>query len=307
MNAIYVETWRRGELARRVEDSRNALRDCQMCGCRCGVNRLAGEAGLCDTGLNAVVSSYGPRFGGEIGWGGVGNIFFSHCNLGCVFCQNSEVSQLGRGHEATAQELAEMMLALQQGGCHNINLVSPSHVAPQIIEGLQIAASRGLSIPLIYNTGGYDSLDALHLLEGVIDIYMPDMKYADEEVGWRYSGVRGYPAINRAAVKEMHRQVGDLKLDEGGTVVSGLVVRHLVLPNGLAGTAETARFLAQEVSRDTYLNITPDYRPCYRAAEFPELSRPVSPQEFLEALDLARQAGLVRLDESHGAFLMRTD
>lgn len=306
MIGVYTELYSQGELRGRAERALDLLRDCQLCGRRCGVNRLAGEIGPCGTGCRAVVSDYGPRFGEEIGWGGMGSIFFSHCNLKCVFCQNYETSQLGHGHEVLAEELAGMMLALEQGGCHSINLVSPSHVLPQILEALEIAASQGLTIPLIYNTGGYDSVDALRLLDGIIDIYMPDMKYAAEETGWRYSGVRDYPAVNRAAVKEMHRQVGELLLDGEGVAVRGLAVRHLVLPHGLAGTLETAHFLAGEVSRDTFLNITADYQPCYRALELPGLSRPVTQEEFREAVGLARQAGLMRLDESHGAFLLRT-
>lgn len=195
------------------------------------------------------------------------------------------------------EELASMMLSLQAQGCHNINLVSPSHVVAPILAALLIAAEAGLRLPLVYNTGGYDSLEALQLLDGVVDIYMPDMKYADEEVAYRYSRVRNYPAVNQAAVKEMHRQVGDLVMDDRGIALRGLLVRHLVLPGGLAGTPEIARFLAEEVSRDTYINIMDQYRPCYRAREHPPLDRPITSQEYEEAVAAAQRAGLHRFDQ----------
>ncbi|HDN80753.1 MAG TPA: radical SAM protein, partial [Chloroflexi bacterium] len=226
-----------------------------------------------------------------------GTIFFTWCNLRCQYCQNYDISQLGHGREVEPEQLAAMMLHLQDMGCHNINLVSPTHVVPQILEALLIAVEKGLRLPLVYNTGGYDSLKTLKLLDGIVDIYMPDMKYSDPEVAWRYSKVKDYPAINKAAVKEMHRQVGDLVLDERGIALRGLLVRHLVLPNGLAGTGEIVRFLAEEVSRNTYLNIMDQYRPCYKAHEIPELSRRITAEEYEEAVKLAHQAGLYRLDE----------
>ena len=225
-----------------------------------------------------------------------GSIFFSWCNLNCQFCQNYDISQLGHGEEIEPEELATMMLSLQARGCHNINLVSPSHVVAPILAAVLIAAEAGLWLPLVYNTGGYDSLEALRLLDGVIDIYMPDMKYADEEIAYRYSRVRNYPAVNQAAVKEMHRQVGDLVLDERGIALRGLLVRHLVLPRGLAGTPEIARFLAEEISPDTYINIMDQYRPCYRARQYPPLDRPITPREYEEAMEAARRAGLHRFD-----------
>jgi putative pyruvate formate lyase activating enzyme len=263
------------------------------------VNRREGAGGTCRTGERARVASYHAHFGEEaplVGSSGSGTIFFSWCNLKCVYCQNYEISQLGEGEDVEPEELAAMMLHLQALGCHNINLVSPSHVVPQILAGLLIAAQAGLHLPLVYNTGGYDALSTLALLDGIVDIYMPDVKYADEETARRLSHAPDYPRVNRTAVAEMHRQVGDLQLDERGVAVRGLLVRHLVLPHSLAGTKDTLRWLAQEVSPNTYLNIMDQYRPCYRAREYPELARPVTRAEYLEALNVARELGLWRLD-----------
>lgn len=246
-----------------------------------------------------MVSSYGPHFGEEaplVGRHGSGTIFFTYCNLRCIFCQNYTISQLGEGSVVDREELARIMLSLQAKGCHNINLVSPTHVVPYILEALELAVSRGLYLPLVYNTGGYDSVETLELLDGVIDIYMPDMKYSDERTAERLSGIKDYPEVNRAAVGEMHRQVGDLQIDEPGVAQRGLLVRHLVLPNRLAGTEEVVRFLAQEVSTNTYLNIMAQYHPCHKGFDIPQLARPVNRQEFSEAIDLAHQQGLYRLD-----------
>ncbi|HEY75663.1 MAG TPA: radical SAM protein [Thermoflexia bacterium] len=275
------------------------MHHCDLCGRKCGVDRYTTH-GACKTGTQAVVASYGPHFGEEDplrGYRGSGTIFFSWCNLNCQFCQNYDISQLGHGEEVEPEELAAMMLSLQAQGCHNINLVSPSHVVAPILAAVLIAAEAGLRLPLVYNTGGYDSMEALQLLDGVVDIYMPDMKYADEEIAHRYSRVRDYPAVNQAAVKEMHRQVGDLVLDEQGIALRGLLVRHLVLPGGLAGTPEIARFLAEEVSPDTYINIMDQYRPCYRARQHPPLDRPITAEEYAEAVEAARRAGLHRFDK----------
>ena len=295
----YLDLLPSGELRERVRGAYQRLEDCDLCPRHCRVNRRRGVLGACHTGELARVSSYHRHFGEErplVGFGGSGTIFIAWCNLSCVYCQNYELSQLGQGDEVEAEDLATMMLQLQSVGCHNINFVSPSHVVPQILAGVLIAAQAGLRLPLVYNTGGYDSLETLALLDGVFDIYMPDMKYADEATGRRLSGVKEYPAINRAAVAEMHRQVGDLHLDERGVALRGLLVRHLVLPGQLAGTAETVRWLATEVSTDTYVNIMAQYRPCYRAAAFPPLERPLGRAEHAEALRLAREAGLHRLD-----------
>ena len=263
-------------------------------------NRLAGESGQCQVTTQAIVSSFGPHFGEEtplVGRHGSGTIFFTYCNLHCTFCQNYTISQLGEGSPVTKEKLASMMLSLQDKGCHNINLVSPTHVVPHILEALELAAAKGLNLPLVYNSGGYDSIETLKLLDGVVDIYMPDMKYSDAKIAEELSGIKDYPKINKAAVKEMHRQVGDLQLDKQGVARRGLLVRHLVLPNGLAGTEAVVKFLAREVSTNTYLNIMAQYRPCYQAFDIPKLNRPLLEQEFSDAIELAHRQGLHRLDK----------
>jgi len=232
-----------------------------------------------------------------VGHHGSGTIFFSGCNLKCQYCQNHDISQGVPGDPVDSESLAAMMLALQDEGCHNINLVSPSHVVAQFLAALFVAVGAGLRLPIVYNSGGYDSIATLRLLGGIIDIYMPDMKYADEKAGMIYSKADDYPKANRAAVKEMHRQVGNLMVDDQGVAVRGLLVRHLVLPNGLAGTAEVAQFLAREVSLDTYINVMDQYRPCYRADTCPELGRGITAAEYREAVAAVRLAGLHRLDE----------
>ena len=261
---------------------------------------MAGESGKCHVTNQVVVSSYNPHFGEEaplVGSRGSGTIFFTYCNLRCVFCQNYTISQLGDGRVVDSEKLATIMLSLQERGCHNINLVSPTHVVPHILEALQLAVGMGLYLPLVYNSGGYDSLETLELLDGIVDIYMPDIKYSDEKTAEQLSGIKDYPKVNKAAVKEMHRQVGDLQIDEQGIAQRGLLVRHLVLPHRLAGTEEVVRFLAQEVSSNTYLNIMAQYHPCYKAFDIPLLSRALNKQEFYEAIDLAHQQGLHRLDK----------
>ena len=296
----YARLYEKDELAARVGQLRSMLESCELCPRRCHVNRLLDERGKCRTGLRAMVSSCSPHFGEEsplVGHKGSGTIFFTNCNLACVFCQNYPISQLGDGREVSADELAAMMTSLQRKGCHNINLVTPSHVVAQIVEALALAIPAGLSIPLVYNCGGYESLDTLHLLDGIVDIYMPDMKYSDNEKAWQYSGIDNYWSANSAAVREMPRQVGDLEIDGRGVATKGLLVRHLVLPHDLAGTREVVRFLAEEISRDTYLNVMAQYRPSHRAFEFPLLNRPLTGDEWKEAVDLARQYGLKRLDK----------
>ncbi len=278
------------------------LEECRVCPRHCGVNRLAGESGKCHITNQVIVSSYGPHFGEEaplVGRHGSGTIFFTYCNLRCVFCQNYTISQLGEGSAVDRGELAGMMLSLQAKGCHNINLVSPTHVLPYILDALELAVDMGLYLPLVYNSGGYDSMETLELLDGIIDIYMPDMKYSDEKIAEQLSGVKDYPGVNKAAIKEMHRQVGDLQIEEQGVAQRGLLVRHLVLPNRLAGTEEAVRFLAQEVSVNTYLNVMAQYHPCYKAFDIPQLSHSVTRHEFYEAVDLAHQQGLHRLDSPH--------
>lgn len=293
----YLRLLQTGELVKRAKEALDHLSACDVCPWHCGVNRRAGEKGRCRTGQLVRVSSYGPHMGEErplSGWMGSGTIFFTRCNLSCQYCQNFSISQTDDGEEANPAGLAEIMLELQEYGCHNINLVSPSHVVPQILAAVSLAAQAGLRLPLVYNSGGYDSLDMLRFLDGIIDIYMPDMKYADEETARKYSGIPEYPLVNRHAVMEMHRQVGDLEIANGLTF-RGLLVRHLVLPNHLAGTEGIVRFLAEEVSKNTYINIMDQYHPAYHAHLFPELNRHITREEYHRALQLARQAGLRRL------------
>jgi len=296
----YLALLESGALDERVARAWDRLASCDLCARYCRVNRLEGIRGaICRTGEQAVVASYGPHHGEERplrGWRGSGTVFFSWCNLRCVYCQNWDISQQGEGRAATPEELADILLDLQAMGCHNINLVSPSHVVAQILAALAIASRRGLCLPLVYNTGGYDSPEALALLDGVVDIYMPDMKYGDSAVAHRYSHVRDYWEVNRAAVKEMHRQVGDLVLDERGIAQHGLLVRHLVLPGNLAGTDTVLEFLAREISPATYLNLMDQYHPCYRAADYPPLDRRLTAAEYRAALAVAQRVGLHRLD-----------
>jgi len=295
----YLNLLRDGRLAERVQIADEHLRHCDLCGWECHIDRRV-RTGACKTGMDALVASYGAHHGEEDplrGWGGSGTIFFAWCNLKCQFCQNYDISQLGHGRAVTPRQLASMMMALQEQGCHNINFVSPSHVVAQILAATLIAAQEGLHLPLVYNTGGYDSPAALALLDGVVDIYMPDIKYASEPTAKRLSKIANYPEINQNAVKEMHRQVGDLVLDEDGIAQRGLLVRHLVMPNDLAGTAEIACFLAEEVSTDTYINVMAQYRPCYRAEQYPELNRPPTRDELDAAHRSAQDAGLHRFDQ----------
>jgi len=304
----FIPAYRRllesGVLARRAEEACRHLEDCDLCARYCHVNRRVTTAGaVCRTGERAVVSSYGPHHGEEDplrGWQGSGTIFFAWCNLRCVFCQNWDISQKGIGQEMGPEKIAAMMLELQAQGCHNINFVSPSHVVAQIIAAVHDAARRGLRLPLVYNTGGYDSPEALALLDGIIDIYMPDMKYGDSALARKYSKVRNYVEVNQAAVREMHRQVGDLVLDADGIALRGLLVRHLVLPAGIAGTEKVLEFLAGEISRNTYLNLMDQYRPAWRAHDYPEISRPVTSEEYRRALEVAARLGLNRLDQREG-------
>jgi len=306
--AAYLELYRSGKLRERVDAAVSLLESCPVCPRSCGVNRLAGDVGKCRTPREALVSSYGPHFGEEaplVGRHGSGTIFFTNCNLMCLFCQNYSISQLGEGHKVSKGELADMMLFLQAKGCHNINLVSPTHVVPQILEALEIAVESGLHLPLVYNSGGYDSMGTLRILEDIVDIYMPDMKYDNEETARELSGIENYPEINKAAIKEMYRQTGDLEVNEEGVAQRGLLVRHLVLPHGLAGTKGIMNFLSEEISRNTYINIMDQYHPCYKAFQIPGLGRRISSAEFREALSLAREAGLSRLDKIHPIGILR--
>ena len=295
----YLEQARTGELRQRVAEANANLAACNGCGWACGVNRFSGATGRCRMGMRAMISTYGPHLGEEDplrGWRGSGTIFFTRCNLRCVYCQNHSISQAPAGVEVTAPQLAAIMLELQAEGCHNINLVSPSHVVAQILSAVELAVQKGLSIPLVYNTGGYDSLESLRLLDGVIDIYMPDMKYGDDEAALRFSGAPHYTRTNQEAVKEMHRQVGDLYIGQDGLAQSGLLVRHLLLPGGVSGAEEVFRFLADEVSKNTYLNIMDQYQPVYNAPRYPEINRRINSGEYQHAVQLAHELGLNRLD-----------
>ncbi len=306
MPAAYLEAYGNGRLDESLRRSLQWMKACTLCPRLCTVNRLENEKGYCRTGRYAVVASYGPHFGEEkplVGKRGSGTIFFSYCNLGCVFCQNYEISHGGEGREVEPEELADIMLQLQQGGCHNINFVTPSHVIPQILEALPLAIRRGLHVPLVYNTGGYDRVSALKLLAGIVDIYMPDFKFWDPEVSGKLSDAPDYPHRAREALREMHRQVGDLQMDAGGIAEKGLLVRHLVMPGGLAGTEGVLHFIAEEISRSTYVNIMSQYHPCGEAVGSSLIGRTITSREFDDALRVAEREGLTRLDERHKHWL----
>ena len=292
----YVDLHQSGELTRRADALRARLADCDLCPRRCRVDRLAGEVGECGIGDLAVVASAAPHHGEEAplsGRQGSGTVFFSGCNLGCTFCQNDDISQSDEGHLAESQKLAAIYLRLQELGCHNLNLVTPTHVVPMAIEALDVAAGEGLRLPLVYNTGGYDDLEVIRALAGVVDIYMPDAKFGDPAAADRYCGAPDYPEVNRAVLREMHRQVGDLDIGDDGLARGGLLVRHLVMPEDQAGTAAVMEFIARELSTETYVNLMDQYRPCAGAGRFPEISRRVTTAEMDEARQAARLGGLM--------------
>ncbi len=298
--AVYLETNASGDLDSKIAEARSILEDCVLCPRKCRVNRSQGETGICKTGANAVVCSFHPHFGEEsplVGAHGSGTIFFSHCNLLCNFCQNYEISHGGEGREVSDGQLARMMLALQQEGCHNINFVTPSHVVPQILSALKIAVSAGLHLPLVYNTSAYDQVETLGLLEGVFDIYMPDFKFWDPEMALLTCQARDYPEVARTALAEMQRQVGDLVMDANGLARRGILLRHLVLPDDLAGTREIMGFVYKNISPHTYVNIMPQYRPCGRAWETKGLNRAITAAEFEAAIQAAAGAGIIRFDQ----------
>jgi putative pyruvate formate lyase activating enzyme len=295
----YIEAQRKGKLAESIKKAYKILENCRLCPRECEVNRLEDEKGICRTGRSAMVSSFNPHFGEEdplVGTNGSGTIFMTNCNLLCVFCQNWEISHLGQGSEVTSKTLAGMMLNLQRQGCHNINFVTPTHVVPQILNALPYAIEGGLNVPLVYNTGGYDAVESLKLLEGIFDIYMPDFKFWDPEMARKYLKAQDYPERAREALKEMHRQVGDLTLDENGIALRGILLRHLVIPGGVAGTRDIMRFIAKEISPNTYVNIMDQYRPCGYAYKYPPLDRGIAHDEYDEALRAAREEGITRLD-----------
>jgi putative pyruvate formate lyase activating enzyme len=285
------------ELDRRIEAARSLINPCRLCPRECLALRVEGETGHCAVTADLLVSSVGAHFGEEpelVGRGGSGTIFFAGCNLLCSFCQNHDISHHKRGERYTVPQLAAAMLALQHQGCHNLNIVTPTHYVTPLLEALKLAGAGGLAIPLVYNCGGYESLETLRLLDGVVDIYMPDIKFASAAVGRDYCGVPDYPERARAALQEMHRQVGVLTTDEGGVAVRGLLIRHLVLPGGLAGSERSFQFIARELSPDSYVNVMAQYRPCCDAVGDPRLGRSLTADEFQAALAAAHHAGLHR-------------
>jgi putative pyruvate formate lyase activating enzyme len=301
----YLETHRQSKLSAKAVQAKTALSQCRLCPRQCGIDRLSGKTGFCRTGAEALVASYEAHFGEEaplVGRHGSGTIFFTYCNLNCNFCQNYDISHAGAGRKVSDRQLADMMLQLQEAGCHNINFVTPSHMVAQILSALVLAVPDGLHVPLVYNSGGYDRVETLRLLEGVIDIYMPDFKFWDSSVAAQTCDASDYPEQARRALLEMHRQVGDLYIGADGLAQHGLLVRHLVLPEDLAGTDKVMHFIAQEISPATYVNIMSQYRPCGRAADVPALARSISAAEYSAALDAASLQGITRLDRPRRVF-----
>jgi len=283
------------ELDKRIENAYKLLSSCEVCPRKCGVNRLEGKKGFCRSSEEVIVSSYNTHFGEEpplVGNFGSGTIFFTNCNLKCVYCQNYPISQLGNGNKVSLSELAKIMFALQKRKCHNINLVTPTHFVPQILKSLKLAIKMGLYLPIVYNTSGYESVKTLKLLDGIVDIYLPDARYADNEIAGKYSSAPDYFEIMKKALKEMYRQVGDLAVDRMGIARSGLIVRHLVLPEGLSGTKKIMHFIAREISPHTYISLMAQYFPAYQAGQFPPLSRRINRGEYREALRAFEEEGL---------------
>ncbi|MCM8792178.1 MAG: radical SAM protein [Candidatus Omnitrophica bacterium] len=298
MRPLYLDTYATSKLKEKIKILKEILSSCVLCPRRCMVNRLKGEIGFCRAGEKAVVSSVFPHFGEEsclVGSWGSGTIFFSHCNLRCIFCQNYEISHREEGQLINSEELADYMLRLKSLGCHNINLVTPTHFVPQILEALEIAIQRGLDLPLVYNCGGYESEEVIETLEGVIDIYMPDVKFSSPEISQRFCNAADYFENLKKILKKMHRQVEDLQLNKG-IAQRGLLIRHLVMPEGLAGTKEVMEFIAKEISQDTYINIMEQYHPAGQAPKFPEINRRITHDEYRQAIEIARSFGLYRFD-----------
>ncbi|MDI3502500.1 MAG: putative pyruvate formate lyase activating enzyme [Archaeoglobi archaeon] len=291
----YLELMRSGELKERIRELYSILESCELCPRKCHVNRMKGEEGYCRSDATPMVSSYFPHFGEEdvlVGRNGSGTIFLTNCNLLCVYCQNYDISHLGIGEAVSEERIAEMMLHLQTLGCHNINFVTPTHYTPQLVKAIEVAAERGLRLPIVWNCSGYENVEIIRLLEGIVDIYMPDMKYSSEEPARKYSNAPDYFERCKEAVKEMHRQVGDLKVDERGIAYRGLIIRHLVLPNDLAGSEEILRFIAEEISRNTYVNIMAQYRPEGEAYRYEELNRRITREEFMRVIEIAKKLNL---------------
>ena len=305
MFPIYLEAHHSGRLNQLIEETFRLLESCCICPRQCKVNRLNGESGFCKTGLNPKVCSFLPHHGEEppiSGDRGSGTIFFSHCNMACAYCQNYEFSQMGSGKEVGFEELADYMLQLQDMSCHNINLVSPTHVMPQFLKALSIAIPKGLKIPIVYNTGGYELPEIIKLLDGIVDIYLPDMRYADDKMSVKYSSAPDYPKYNQEALKEMHSQVGVAKTDNEGIIKKGLIIRHLVLPDNIAGTEQIMKFIAIELSKDTYISLMSQYFPYYKAAQHKEILRRITSEEYESAKAAMEKYGLSNgwLQDSHG-------
>lgn len=298
MNPLYLETYNKGKLDLKIKKAYKKLESCDLCPRNCKVNRIKGEKGYCKSGLEPIVSDFFPHFGEErvlVGRTGSGTIFFTNCNLGCIFCQNYTISHLGIGEIISIEDLAKIMLYLQRLGCNNINLVTPTHFVPQILASLKIAILEGLNIPLVYNTSGYEKVETLKLLEGVIDIYMPDIKFYSPEVAKKLANAEDYPEVAKRALKEMQRQVGDLVINEEGVAERGLIVRHLLLPNNLSDIEEWLNFLKEEISLNVFLNIMDQYRPLYKAWEYPEINRTITWEEYKKAINLAKEKGFRRI------------
>ena len=292
---LYLEAFKNGTLDTAAQKAWAMLESCAICPRRCGINRLKGELGFCKTAADPLVYSFMAHHGEEppiSGNKGSGTIFFAHCNMGCVYCQNYEFSQMGGGRRTDPKSLAQIMLELQGGGVHNINLVTPTHVMPAILEALKIAIPAGLKIPLVYNTGGYESAEIIMLLKGIVDIYLVDMRYGDAASSAKYSSAPDYPQHNRQAVIEMHRQVDLAKFSDEGILRQGLVIRHLVLPQGLAGTEIVMRFIKEKISPETYISLMSQYMPYYLAREFPEISRRLTQEEYTQAQEIMLKYGL---------------
>ena len=296
----YMKLHRSGELQKRGKELWNIMESCKLCPRKCGVNRLDGEEGFCHASSQLEISSYNPHFGEEeplVGRGGSGTIFLTNCGLRCVFCINWEISHGGIGSPHTLEDMAQMMLYLQRLGCHNINVVTPTHYSPHIILALDIAAGKGLRLPLVYNTCGWEQLEIVKKLDGIVDIYLPDFKYWDGKMATKYSADSAtYPEITKAALLEMHRQVGVAKPAADGIMHRGLMIRHLVMPNGVSGTKNVIKWIAENLAKDTYLNIMSQYRPMYKASEYPEISRKITRREYNDAGRWAKEAGLTNLE-----------
>jgi len=293
----YIHLFEKGELQQRGRLLKEFLKECRLCPRECGVNRLSAEIGVCQAGLELEVSSAFPHFGEEpplVGYHGSGTIFLTHCNLRCIFCQNYDISHLGTGEPMTSSDMARVMVRLQEMGCHNINFVTPTHYTPQIVASLPEAIEMGLRLPIVYNCSGYESLEVVRLLEGVVDIYMPDAKYLDSNRSKQFSNAPDYPGVLKEILKEMHRQVGDLTVDSKGIAERGLLIRHLVMPHGVASSEAVLRFIAEEISIHSYVNVMDQYRPEYRAHECPEINRRVTQKEYLEATQWAKRYQLYR-------------